>query len=61
MVESVNVGTPRPIERSNGSVETSSIWKNPVSNRVARRGVNIDGDAQADREVQGGPDHAVYA
>jgi MOSC domain-containing protein YiiM len=61
VVESVNVGTPRPIERSNGTSETSSIWKNPVSGRVAVRGVNIDGDDQADREVHGGPDRAVYA
>jgi MOSC domain-containing protein YiiM len=60
-VESVNVGTPRPIERSNGTAETSSIWKNPVSGRVAVRGVNIDGDDQADREAHGGPDRAVYA
>ncbi|HEY1597346.1 MAG TPA: MOSC domain-containing protein [Thermoleophilaceae bacterium] len=60
-VEAVNVGTPRPIERSNGSVETSSIWKEPVSGRVAVRGVNVDGDDQADRRVHGGPDKAVYA
>jgi MOSC domain-containing protein YiiM len=60
-VEAVNVGTPRPIERSNGTVETSSIWKEPVSGRVAVRGVNVDGDDQADREVHGGPDRAVYA
>jgi MOSC domain-containing protein YiiM len=61
VVESVNVGKPRPIERSNGELGTSSIWKNPVSGRVAVRGVNIDGDDQADREVHGGPDRAVYA
>jgi MOSC domain-containing protein YiiM len=60
-LEAVNVGTPRPIERSNGSVETSSIWKEPVSGRVAVRGVNIHGDDQADRRVHGGPDKAVYA
>jgi MOSC domain-containing protein YiiM len=60
-VEAVNVGTPRPIERSNGSVETSGIWKEPVSGRVAVRGVNVDGDDQADRSVHGGPDRAVYA
>jgi MOSC domain-containing protein YiiM len=60
-VEAVNVGTPRPIERSNGTVETSSIWKEPVSGRVAVRGVNIEGDDQADRSVHGGPDKAVYA
>jgi MOSC domain-containing protein YiiM len=60
-VEAVNVGRPRPIERSNGNVETSAIWKEPVSGRVAVRGVNVDGDDQADRSVHGGPDRAVYA
>jgi MOSC domain-containing protein YiiM len=60
-VESVNVGKPRPIERSKGSVETSAIWKSPVSGRVAVCGVNVDGDDQADRSVHGGPDAAVYA
>ena len=60
-VEAVNIGTPRPIERSNGKVETSAIWKEPVSGRVAVRGVNIQGDDQADRSVHGGPDRALYA
>ncbi|HEX6459738.1 MAG TPA: MOSC domain-containing protein [Thermoleophilaceae bacterium] len=57
----MNVGTPRPIERSNGKVETSAIWKEPVSGRVAVRGVNIEGDDQADRSAHGGPDRALYA
>jgi MOSC domain-containing protein YiiM len=61
VVEAVNVGKPQPIERSNGEIETSAIWKEPVSGRVAVRGVNIDGDDQADRSVHGGPDRAVYA
>ena len=60
-VEAVNVGTPRPIERGKGKIETSSIWKEPVSGRVAVRGVNIEGDDQADRSVHGGPNRAVYA
>jgi MOSC domain-containing protein YiiM len=60
-VEAVNVGRPRPIERGNGRTETSSIWKEPVSGRVAVRGVNIEGDDQADRSVHGGPDRAIYA
>jgi MOSC domain-containing protein YiiM len=59
-VESVNVGRPRPIERK-GEPTTSAIWKQPVSGRVAVRGVNVDGDDQADRSVHGGPDQAVYA
>jgi MOSC domain-containing protein YiiM len=60
-VEAVNVGTPRPIDRSNGRIETSAIWKEPISGRVAVRGVNIEGDDQADRAVHGGPDRALYA
>ena len=59
-VEAVNVGTPRPIERGKGRVGTSAIWKEPVSGRVAVRGVNIEGDDQADRSVHGGPDRAIY-
>jgi MOSC domain-containing protein YiiM len=39
----------------------SAIWKTPVEGRVAVRGVNLDGDEQADRRVHGGPDKAVYA
>jgi MOSC domain-containing protein YiiM len=57
---SVNVGTPRLIEWL-GRVDTTSIWKSPVSERVAVRGVNVVGDDQANREVHGGPDKAVYA
>ena len=40
---------------------TTAIWKEPVSGRVAVRGVNVEGDDQADRKVHGGPDKAVYA
>jgi MOSC domain-containing protein YiiM len=32
-----------------------------VAGRVAVRGVNLEGDDQADREAHGGPDKAVYA
>ncbi|MDQ3739387.1 MAG: MOSC domain-containing protein [Actinomycetota bacterium] len=39
----------------------SAIWKHPVEGRVAVRGVNVEGDEQADRRVHGGPDKAVYA
>ena len=57
---SVNVGQPRPVKAGNHVVETA-IWKNPVDGPVLVRGVNIYGDAQADRSVHGGPDKAVYA
>src|SRR3954462_508482 len=60
MVESVNVGVPRPVETRGHTVWTA-IWKDPVEGRVPLRGVNLRGDDQADRTVHGGPDKAVYA
>ena len=39
----------------------TGIWKLPVEGPVAVRGVNVEGDDQADRAVHGGPDKAVYA
>jgi len=33
----------------------------PVAGRVAARGVNLEGDDQADRKAHGGPDKSVYA
>src|ERR1041384_1396545 len=59
-VVSVNVGRPRAFEFDGRQVE-SAIWKSPVAGRVAARGVNLDGDDQADRKAHGGPDKAVYA
>src|SRR5215211_5080406 len=59
-VESVNVGAPRPVEL-NGRTVWTAIWKSPVKGRVPLRGVNLEGDDQADRTVHGGPDKAVYA
>jgi MOSC domain-containing protein YiiM len=59
-VLSVNVGRPRPVDTGRRTVLTA-IWKAPVGGRVAVRGVNLDGDDQADRSVHGGPDKAVYA
>ena len=40
---------------------STAIFKAPVGGRVQVKGVNIAGDAQADRSVHGGPDKAVYA
>jgi MOSC domain-containing protein YiiM len=59
-VVSVNVGTPRAFEFNERQVR-SAIWKAPVVGRVAARGVNLEGDDQADRKAHGGPDKAVYA
>lgn len=57
----VNVGRPRLLQTPGGRTEPSAIAKGPVAGRVAVRGVNLDGDDQADRSVHGGPDKAVYS
>ncbi len=59
-VVSVNVGQPRTLDWLGQSV-TTSIWKFPVAGRVAAQGVNLAGDAQADRRAHGGTDKAVYS
>ncbi|HYM10949.1 MAG TPA: MOSC domain-containing protein [Bryobacterales bacterium] len=59
-VLSVNVGTAREFNY-NGRPAKSAIWKSPVAGRSAVRGVNLDGDDQADRKAHGGPDKVVYA
>ena len=59
-VLSVNVAQIREIPR-HGRMVPTGIWKFPVEGRVAVRGVNVDGDEQADRAVHGGPHKAVYA
>ena len=59
-VVSVNVGQVRTVEYD-GGVVTTGIWKEPVDERLAVRGVNVEGDDQADRSVHGGVDKAVYS
>ena len=59
-VVSVNVGLPREIEYRGRTVRTS-IWKTPVDGRVRVTTLNLDGDAQSDLKVHGGPEKAVYA
>ncbi|MFQ5682546.1 MAG: MOSC domain-containing protein [Candidatus Binatia bacterium] len=59
-VLSVNIGTVREFEYS-GRPAKSAIWKTPAVGRIPARGVNFDGDEQADRKVHGGADKAVYA
>ena len=59
-VLSVNIGGVRKFEY-NGRPARSAIWKSAVSGRIAARGVNLDGDDQADRKAHGGPDKAIYA
>jgi MOSC domain-containing protein YiiM len=57
---SVNVGQKRAVTHGGQTFETS-IYKDPVRGPVLVHGVNLAGDDQADREVHGGVDRAVYA
>jgi MOSC domain-containing protein YiiM len=57
---SVNVGLPREFDYD-GRLARSAIWKAPVAGRIKAAGVNLAGDAQADRKAHGGPDKALYA
>ena len=59
-VLAVNVGGISQFDYRGRPAE-SAIWKSPVEGRVTARGVNLDGDDQADRKAHGGPDKAVYA
>lgn len=59
-VTSVNVGRVAQLETPRGTV-ASAIVKQPVPGRVRFEGVNAAGDDQANRDVHGGPDRAVYA
>ena len=57
---SVNVGGIRTDGEGDRAYETA-IGKRPVSGDVRVRGVNVDGDDQADRANHGGVDRALYA
>ncbi|MFN2114103.1 MAG: MOSC domain-containing protein [Anaerolineae bacterium] len=57
---SVNVGRPREHEWR-GERYTTSVFKSPVAGRVGLRPNNLEGDAQANLEVHGGEEKAVYA
>src|ERR1700745_197388 len=59
-VLSVNVGQTRECDYA-GRHAKSAIGKSPVAGRIAARGVNLEGDDQADRKAHGGPDKSVYA
>ena len=57
-VASLRVGGIRPL---GPEAVPSAIVKHPVAARVAVGPLGLDGDAQADLSVHGGPDKAVYA
>ena len=56
---SLNIGLPREVTWKGKTVSTG-IFKEPVSDRVMLRSLNLDGDGQADLTVHGGADKAVY-
>ena len=58
-IVSVNVGQPGLVEHD-GRRAPTAIGKRPVAGRLAVGREQLDGDAQADRSVHGGPDKAVY-
>jgi MOSC domain-containing protein YiiM len=60
-IVSVNVGRKRLVMTPEGRTVSTAIWKTPVEGRLAVRGVNVEGDDQADRSVHGGPDKAIYS
>ena len=57
---SLNVARPR-LALYKGATINTSIFKKPVSGRVALRTLNLDGDQQADLSVHGGLYKAAYA
>jgi len=57
---SINVSEPQKVI-FNGKELITSIYKKPVSNKVAVSSQGIEGDRQADLTVHGGYDKAVYA
>jgi MOSC domain-containing protein YiiM/ferredoxin-NADP reductase len=59
LVLSVNVGQPQELPWRGALVRTG-FRKQPVSGPVAIRGVNLEGDGQADLEVHGGRDRCLF-
>ncbi len=59
-IVSVNVGRPREVQWKGRTLSTA-IFKRPVEGPVRARGVNLEGDGQADLDAHGGPEKAIYA
>lgn len=57
---SVNVAQPQLLTGTARGDVMSAIHKQPVEGPVMVRRLNVDGDAQGDPAVHGGPDAAVY-
>ena len=56
----ISVGQPRKVQWQKREILTS-IFKSPISGPVQVKRLNIEGDHQADLNVHGGVDKAVYA
>jgi MOSC domain-containing protein YiiM len=59
-VISINIGLPRKITHNN-QIVTTSIFKDPVREKIKLSNMNLEGDKQADLAVHGGIDKAVYS
>lgn len=59
-IQSINIGMPRQVVLEGQKLATG-IFKAPVLGRVKVSRLNLEGDAQADLRVHGGPNKAVYA
>ena len=59
-VLSVSVGLPQIVQTSDEGFVTTAIFKKPVEGRVRVAELNLEGDAQADLRVHGGPSKSVY-
>jgi MOSC domain-containing protein YiiM len=56
---SINIGVERT-QQSKDYVETTGIYKSPVSKPVEIKSLGIEGDAICDVKHHGGPDQAIY-
>jgi MOSC domain-containing protein YiiM len=56
---SLNIARPKLVIYQGTTISTG-IFKQPVSGSVRLRTLNLDGDRQADLNVHGGPNKAVY-
>ncbi|MCI0415106.1 MOSC domain-containing protein [bacterium] len=59
-IVSVNCSMGKTVSWKGRTIETS-IFKDPVTGRVAVGKTNVEGDRQSDLTVHGGPDKAVYS
>lgn len=59
-VFAISIGLPRDVDWEGRSVRTG-IFKEPVQGEISVGALGLEGDGQADPEVHGGRDKAVYA